>query len=83
MAQISLETTSDQSAEEIIAQAKKAFHEDYGLDITEEADCCVRMEGGGGFVTIRTEPKDGHTKVILEGREWSRQLKDFMKQISS
>ena len=83
MAQISLETTSDQSSEEIIAQAKKAFHEDYGLNVTEEADCCIRMEGGGGFVTIRTEPKDKHTKVILEGREWTRQLKDFMKKIAS
>ena len=83
MPQISLETRSDQSAEEIIALAKNVFHEDYGLDIVEEADCCVRMEGGGGFVYIQTEPKDEQTKVILEGLEWTHQLKGFMKKISS
>ena len=83
MPQISLTTRSNQSSEEIIALAKKVFHEDYGLDIIEEADCCVRMEGGGGFVYIQTEPKDEHTKVILEGMEWTHQLKGFMKKISS
>jgi hypothetical protein len=83
MAQIALETTSDQSTEEIIARAKKTFVEEYGLEIIEEAECCLRLEGGGGFVYIRTEPKDEHTKVILEGMEWSRQLKDFMKQVAS
>jgi len=83
MAQIALETTSHHSSEEIIARAKKTFAEEYGLEITEEAECCLRMEGGGGFVYIRTEPKDDHTKVILEGVEWSRQLKDFMKMVAS
>ncbi|MFW5714457.1 MAG: hypothetical protein ACOCYU_07285 [Brevefilum sp.] len=83
MAQISLETKSNQSSEEIIKLAKKTFVGDYGMEITEEADCCVRLEGGGGFVFIQTEPKDDHTKVILEGVEWSRQLKGFMNQIAS
>jgi len=83
MAQISLETRSDHASEEIIARAKKTFGDDYGLEVTEEADCCVRMEGGGGFVYIRTEPGEDDTKVILEGREWTRQLKGFMKQIAA
>ncbi len=83
MTQISLETKSDKSSAEIINLAKKTFAEDYGLEIAEEADCCLRMEGGGGFVYIQTEPKEDHTKVILEGREWSRQLKNFMTQIAS
>ncbi len=83
MAQISLETKSDHSSEKIISQAKQFFGEDYGLEITEEAKCCLRLEGGGGFVYIQTEPQEDHTDVVLEGREWSHQLMDFMKQIAS
>lgn len=83
MAQISLETKSNLTSEEVIERAKKTFGEDYGLEVTEEADCCVRLEGGGGFVYVRTEPGEDFTRVILEGVEWSRQLKGFMRQIAS
>jgi len=83
MAQISLETTSKQSPEKVIQQAKETFIEQYGLTLKEEADCCIRAEGGGGFIYIQAEPQDDKTKVVLEGREWSHQLQSFMKKISA
>ena len=83
MAQISLETKSDLPSEKVIARARKTFAEDYGLEVVEEAECCLRLEGGGGFVYIRTEQADDHTRVILEGMEWTHQLKNFMKAIAS
>lgn len=83
MAQISLETQTKLSPENVIEEAKKTFVDNYGLELIEEADCCLRLEGGGGFVFIRAESQEVQTKVILEGQEWTYQLKSFMKKIAS
>ncbi len=83
MSQISLETTSKLSPEDIIKKARKTFLEEHGLDIEEEAQCCLRMQGGGGFVYIQAVEEDDKTRVTLEGREWTYQLKQFMESIAA
>jgi hypothetical protein len=82
MSQISLETKSDLSAEAVIAAAKQKFIDELGMDLKEEAECCLRLEGGGGFVNIQAEPQEDGTKVVLQGREWTFHLKDFAASIA-
>lgn len=83
MSQISLETTSKHTPQIVIEKAKQKFKSDLGLDLIEEAECCIRLEGGGGFIFIQAEPQDDHTKVTLEGQEWTNQLMNFMKEIAT
>lgn len=82
MSQIVLETATKESSEKVIEQAKDYFINQHGLESQEETDCCLRAVGGGGFIFIRTEPAGEKTRVILEGREWTHQLKAFMSRIA-
>lgn len=82
MAELSLETKSKYSSEEIMQMAVDYFTTQYGLEVRSRADCCLELEGGGGYVSINTVPKEGYTLVELEGREWSFPLKAFMKKIA-
>jgi len=82
MPQIALETLSTNSNEKVIEKAREYFINQFGLELQEETDCCLRAEGGGGHIFIRTESAGKNTSVILEGREWTRQLKFFMQKIS-
>jgi hypothetical protein len=52
------------------------------LEVTEKSDCCIRMEGGGGYVYISVEPEGSLTKVDMEGREWTYELERFMASIA-
>jgi phosphomannomutase len=83
MSQISLETTTQLAPEVVIEKAKETFAKEHGLEVAEEAKCCIRLEGGGGYVYIRAEETEQKTSVTLEGREWSYQLKNFMQAIAS
>jgi hypothetical protein len=83
MSQIALETTSKLSPEAVIEKARNTFVEDHGLTVKEEAKCCLRLEGGGGWVYIQAADEDGKTQVTLEGREWTYQLKQFMESIAA
>ena len=81
MARYSLETKLKDV--EVIQKAKAYFGESgLGLQVEEEADCCVRYEGGGGFVYVSTEEREkGKTGVTLETREWDYHIKQFMQKI--
>jgi hypothetical protein len=83
MSQTSLETASNITPEEVVNKAKKYFVEEWGMEVVDEAECCLRLEGGGGHVFIQATPEDERTIVILEGREWSHQLADFMADITA
>jgi hypothetical protein len=68
--------------EDIVDAAKNYFgREGLGLKIIDEGVCCIRFEGGGGFVNIFTEPSEGQTRVNLEVREWDNDTKDFLRKI--
>ncbi len=82
MSQISLETTTKHSVHNVIEKAKQKFSRDLELELVEESECCVRFEGGGGFVFIRAETDGNHIRVTLEGQEWAQSLMQFMKEIA-
>ena len=68
---------------EVIKKARAYFGEGgLGLKVEDEADCCVRYEGGGGHVFISTqEQPSGKTEVTLETREWDYPVKQFMQKV--
>ena len=49
----------------------------YGLEIKEQAEDTVYLEGGGGGVNYAAEGKKG-SKIDIETREWRSQVKDFL-----
>lgn len=55
------------------------FFVDKGLRTTEKGDCCIHMEGGGGYVRVDLV-ENGETEVTLESREWDYQVKQFAEQ---
>ncbi len=83
MAQTSLETISNLEPDAVIKKAKRFFVGEWGLEVVDEAECCLRLEGGGGHVYIQATPEEGRTTVSLEGREWTDQLVNFMADIAA
>ena len=81
MSQISLETKTVLSPEKVILRAETYFCDEYGLEVTERSDCCIRLEGGGGYVAISAKSEGHLTDVNLEGREWTFELERFMQNI--
>ncbi|MCB2210140.1 hypothetical protein KQH62_04515 [bacterium] len=82
MAELSIETKSKYPSEKIMDLAVDFFTTRYGLEVNSRADCCLELEGGGGYVAINTEAKDGYTLVNVEGREWSFPIGDFVEKIA-
>ncbi|MFN2184653.1 MAG: hypothetical protein ACK2UU_11710 [Anaerolineae bacterium] len=54
-----------------------------GLTIVSEGDCCARLEGAGGHVFVQTEELEDSkgSQVIIEGREFDYQIKEFLGKI--
>lgn len=54
-----------------------------GMDVVDEGDCCVRFEGGGGFVFVSAaDAEEGKgSEVTVEGREWEYQIKEFVAEL--
>jgi hypothetical protein len=53
----------------------------YGLQIKEQAEDTVYLEGGGGGVRIYAVDSKKGSKVDVETREWESQVKDFLTSI--
>ena len=67
---------------QVLARAITYFGpEGQGLAVTEQDDCHVSFEGGGGFVTVRVCADKGKTEVDLAAREWERQARDFISAL--
>ena len=63
--------------QDIIREAE-GFFQNKGLETKEKGDCCLQMEGGGGYVRVDiVEAKE--REVILETREWEYQVKEFVE----
>jgi hypothetical protein len=54
-----------------------------GLAIVDEGACCARLEGAGGYVSVQTEELEDKkgSQVIVEGREFDYQIKEFLQKI--
>jgi hypothetical protein len=54
-----------------------------GLSVTEESPCCIRLEGGGGFVEVHVSSvSDGEpTEVDLVLHEYEQHAIPFMRKI--
>ena len=69
------------SPEEVLEKAKAYFGENgTGLTLTEENDCCLTFEGGGGNVTISVTGGE-KTDVDLVTREWMYDVRQFMRTL--
>jgi hypothetical protein len=80
---LNLEVKSKLGQEEVIKKAVSFFGPGgYGLKITEQNDCLVTLEGGGGGVSVSTCLKDDKTLVNIISREWDYQVKEFTGKIS-
>lgn len=75
------------SPEEVVKKAKAYFGEGgTGLEVTEEGACCISFEGGGGFISVSMDAdaeESELTEVELTTREWTFDVKQFMKVISN
>jgi hypothetical protein len=73
---------SNQKPEDIIEKARTFFGPGgVGLEITDEGQCCITFEGGGGHVRIDAASKGKGSDVDIETREWDYQVKEFLRKI--
>ena len=78
MLRLSFETSL--KPEEVIDQAEEYFMK-VGLEVKEKGQCCLRLEGGGGYVNLDIYEKK-RTEVELTGREWEYHIKKFAEKFS-
>ena len=71
---------TSQKPKEIIESAEQFFR-NVGLKVTEKGNCCLNLEGGGGYINITVSENDT-TEVELVGREWEYQIKEFAEKYS-
>ncbi len=79
---LSITKDSKQKPESVIKSAVNFFGPDgYGLQIKEQAEDTVYLEGGGGGVRIYAAETKKGSKIDVETREWENQVKDFLASI--
>ena len=81
---ISVEAQSKHTAEQIVDRAVRFFGpEGVGLETVDQSECCVRFEGGGGFVTLtlESEEEEKRTRVSVQGREFDWQIRKFLQEV--
>jgi hypothetical protein len=81
---ISIEKETRVNPSQVVEKAV-AFFGPNGMDlkVSEQAECCARFEGGGGYVFIQASPREkgkGST-VEIQGREWEHQIREFLDKI--
>lgn len=70
------------SPAEVLAKAVAFFGPGgVGLNVTEQDECHISFEGGGGFVTISVCPKESGTEIELASREWDHQATEFIAKV--
>lgn len=75
---ISLSFKTSKKPKEILDEAEQYFIAE-GLKVKEKDECCLRLEGAGGYVSVSVSEKET-TEVNLEGREWDYQIKKFVER---
>lgn len=70
---------TDESPEEVLAKANAFFGPGgTGLNIIPREDNVVEFTGGGGFVVVQAEPKDGGTDIDIQTQEWDYDVRKFL-----
>jgi hypothetical protein len=75
---------SELEASEVVEKAVAFFGSaGWGLETVEEAACCARFTGGGGYVFVQASDgkEAGTSDVEVEGREWEKQIRAFIGEI--
>jgi hypothetical protein len=81
---IRMEKPSKLTPSEAVDKAVAFFGPDgLGLEATERAECCVRLEGGGGYVFVQAaEDENGNGSLVeVESREWEYHVKRFLEKV--
>jgi hypothetical protein len=69
-------------------QAAIAYAKDYfgpqgvGLEVIDEHDTCITLQGGGGHISVVACAGDKQTTLELETREWDYPVQHFMQEVS-
>jgi len=74
---LKLSFKSSKRKEQVLEDAERYFKE-IGLVTREKGDCCIHMEGGGGYVRVGIVEND-KMEVTLETREWDYQVRQFVQ----
>jgi hypothetical protein len=75
------QVTVKRSQAHVIEQTKKFF--DGRIPLVDEAPCCLRFEGGGGFVQVTvTELDPKKTDVRVEEMQWEYDAKKLIQMLS-
>lgn len=74
MIKLSVQTKLDNK--KVLEKAIDYFEKKNGLKITEQGDCCISFEGGGGYVRVDMTNNE-KTEVTLESREHEYLVKKF------
>jgi hypothetical protein len=53
-----------------------------GLEVIDEHDTCVTLQGGGGHVSVLACAGEKKTTLDLETREWDYAVRQFMHEVS-
>jgi len=55
----------------------------WGLELTEQGECCARFEGAGGHVYVTASAREkGHGSTVeVESREFEYAAKEFLTKI--
>jgi hypothetical protein len=70
------------SADEVISRASDFFGpKGLGLEEKDRNECCINLEGGGGYVSVTVVEEEGRRDVDIEAREWDYQVKRFLETI--
>jgi hypothetical protein len=76
------EVTTKLSPQQAIAYAKDYFGpQGVGLEVIDEQETYVTLQGGGGHVSVVACPGD-KTTLELETREWDYPVRQFMSKVS-
>ena len=77
------EVTTKLSPQKAIAYAKDYFGpQGVGLEVIDEEDGSITLQGGGGHVFVLACPGAKKTTLELETREWDYPVRQFMQRVS-
>jgi hypothetical protein len=82
MLRISAETRL--KPEEVLKRASAFFGPGGNqMKIVEKSETCITFEGGGGGVSVTTQPSEKNTTVEIVTQEWEQPVKEFMSRIKA
>ena len=77
------EVTTKLSPQQALAYAKDYFGpQGVGLEVIDEEETSVTLQGGGGHVSVVACPGEKKTTLELETREWDYPVRQFMQRVS-